>query len=289
MSLDSALGGGESASDSWRVIAPPPPEVTQPPQLLNPQPDPQSTGAATDNCSAATGVNPAPDTLPAALDVARILDATRLLFGERLHGPPSRYPDIGLLLAAIAEAYVRRQSLRKPARVAYANLKRGIDPGSEFLANPLIHLPDNFLSAVGLSPHARGLAPQSGELPFASSAEGILSDDDAQFGPDAQEDRLPEPHPSLGMHADVQGRRTAAQVWEIAQETMRYELPRPVFIARLEACILASYDPAAALFTVSVPDEQARLWLEDRLSAKLSRLLTGICDRPSSVCFTVVA
>jgi len=90
--------------------------------------------------------------LPAALDVARILDATRLLFGERLHGPPSRYPDIGLLLAAIAEAYVRRQSLRKPARVAYANLKRGIDPGSEFLANPLIHLPDNFLSAVGLSP-----------------------------------------------------------------------------------------------------------------------------------------
>src|SRR3990172_2244300 len=53
-----------------------------------------------------------------------ITAALRPLSDLRQYGPPSRSPDVNLLLAAIAEAYVRRHTLRKPARVAYANLKR---------------------------------------------------------------------------------------------------------------------------------------------------------------------
>ena len=102
------------------------------------------------------------------------------------------------------------------------------------------------------------------------------------------EDPLPEPHPSLSLPADAQSRRSAAQVWEIALEALRLELPRHVFRSRLEACDLATYDPVESVFTLSVPDERARLWLKDRLSAKLTHLLTGICDRPSSVRFVVL-
>ncbi len=207
-------------------------------------------------------------------EVARILDATRLLFGERLHGPPSRYPDMRLLLATIAEAYTRRHSLRKPARVAYANLKRGVDPGSEFLADPLIHLPGSFLEAAG--------------LPFHPPAGDSLAGEELPGEVIPQEDLLPEPHPSLCLPADAQSRRSAAQVWEIALETLRLELPRHVFHSHLEACDLATYDPVESVFTLTVPDEQARLWLKDRLSAKLTHLLTGICDLPCSVRFEVL-
>jgi hypothetical protein len=251
-------GGGDS--DSSNLDYPPPPSDRSA-QFAQQQSQHQILGISTGD-------------LPSQTDIARILDATRLLFGERLHGPPSRYPDMRLLLATIAEAYTRRHSLRKPARVAYANLKRGVDPGSEFLDDPLIHLPGSFLEAAGLPFH-----PPAGDTLVGEELPGEIV---------PHEDPLPEPHPSLSLPADAQSRRSAAQVWEIALETLRLELPRHVFHSHLEACDLATYDPVESVFTLVAPDEQASLWLKDRLSAKLTRLLTGICDRPCSVRFEVL-
>ena len=185
-----------------------------------------------------------------------------------------------LLLAAIAEAYVRRESLRKPARVAYANLKRGVDPGSEFLADPLAYLPAGFLAQAGL-PQPSGAEPPD---PIPDGAEAGA---DAPAASDTLVDPLPEAHPSLALPAGAHGGRSAAQVWQVVWETLRYELSRPVFETYLAGCSLASFDPADAVFNVAVPDEQSCLWLQDRLSVQLSRLLTGICDRPCHVCFEV--
>jgi len=256
---DSTRSGGEETDSSASDFVPPP--LVQLSQFAEQQQNLQIFVIS-------------PGDLPSQPDVARILDATRLLFGERLHGPPSRYPDVRLLLATIAEAYTRRHSLRKPARVAFANLKRGVDPGSEFLADPLLHLPGSFLEAAGLPCHPPAVDALVGEeLP-------------GEIIP--QEDPLPEPHPSLGLPADAQSRRSAAQVWEIALETLRLELPRHILRSHLDACDLAAYDPVESVFTLAVPDEPARLWLKDRLSAKLTRLLTGICDRPCSVHFVVL-
>jgi hypothetical protein len=203
--------------------------------------------------------------------VSRILAATPLLFGERLHGPPSRYPDVRLLLAAIAEAYARRSSLRTPARVAYANLKRGVEPEAEFLADPLAHLPADFLAEAGLA------------LP--AHAEGERVDDDVSPDVDAAEDRLPASHPSLDLPADASARRSAAQVWEIAVQVLRSDLPRSYYRLYLESCRLSSFDPETAAFTIMAPGEPARLWLQDHLTARLTHLLNGICDRPCSVRF----
>jgi hypothetical protein len=256
---DSTRSGGEESDSSPFDFVPPP--LEQPSQFAEQQQNLQIFGISTGNP-------------PCQPDVARILDATRLLFGERLHGPPSRYPDVRLLLATIAEAYTRRQSLRKPARVAYANLKRGVDPGSEFLADPLIYLPRNFLEAAG--------------LPFHPPAEDMLAGDELPSEIFPQAGELLEPHPSLSLPADAQFRRSALQVWEIAWQALRMDLPHHVFHSHLEACVLAAYDPVEAIFTLAAPDEQACLWLEDRLSAKITRLLTGICDRPCSVHFVVL-
>ncbi len=192
-------------------------------QFAERQSDPQILGISTGNYRPGTG------TLPSQLDVARILDATRLLFGERLHGPPSRYPDVRLLLATIAEAYTRRHSLRKPARVAFANLKRGVDPGSEFLADPLLHLPGSFLEAAGLPCH-----PPAVDAP---GWRGAARRDHPPGRPAARASPLSLPACRCAI------RRSAAQVWEIALETLRLELPRHVFHSHLEACDLATYDP----------------------------------------------
>jgi hypothetical protein len=203
--------------------------------------------------------------------ISRILAATRLLFGERLHGPPSRYPDVGLLLAAIAEAYVRRSSLRTPARVAYANLKRGVDPGAEFLADPLAYLPADFLAEAGLA--------------YTMHAERGGVDDDASTDVETAEDSLPASHPSLDLPADASARRSAAQAWEIAVQALRSEMPRSLYRLYLEPCRLSSFDTETAAFTIVVPGEPARLWLQDRLTARLTHLLNGICDRHCSVRF----
>ena len=94
--------------------------------------------------------------------------------------------------------------------------------------------------------------------------------------------------PSLLLPADASARRSAAQVWEIAVRALRCELSPSINRRYLEPCWLAAFDPNSATFTVGVPAEQDRLWLEDRLAARLTHLLNGICDRSCRVRFEVV-
>jgi hypothetical protein len=79
-----------------------------------------------------------------------ILAASDLLFGEAVLGPPQRYANLDLLLGHLADVYNRRESLRKPARVVYANIKQGILPPEKYRRNPLDYLPRDFLEAAGL-------------------------------------------------------------------------------------------------------------------------------------------
>ena len=140
------------------------------------------------------------------------------------------------------------------------------------------YLPAAFLAEIGLP------QPSGAEVPGPIS-EGDKAGDDAPVDPDASSGPLSEAHPSLALPADALARRSAAQVWQVAWESLRYELSRPVFETHLAGCSLASFDPADTAFNIAVPDEQSRLWLQDRLSIQLSRLLAGICDRPCRVHF----
>ena len=47
------------------------------------------------------------------------------------------------------------------------------------------------------------------------------------------------------------------------------------------------YRPCEDTFTIGVQNAYARDWLENRLSSTVTRLLTGMMDRPQSVHFVV--
>jgi hypothetical protein len=144
----------------------------------------------------------------------------------------------------------------------------------------LSYLPASFLSAIGLP------ARNGEDLP--EGVEENASADDQSGDNFVGEEALPLGfHPSLALFADARAQRCAAEVWEIARETLRGELPRHVYQTHLEGCYLATYDPAAGVFTLAVADELQGLWLQERLATRITRLLTGICDRPCSVCFEV--
>jgi hypothetical protein len=219
-------------------------------------------------------------------DSARILAATRSLFGEPVLGPPARYPDPRLLLAQIAEAYANRQRLKHPARVAYAKLEKGLPPDPGYLEDPAASLPPEFLQQLGLGKSAAETGAELEADPEAAEDEPAEAEASEAEGSEAEgsETEL-EPHPSLRL--PVRERGPAAEgVWQTATGQLEVEMPRAVFHAWMRPARLAEYDPASNTFTVSAPNAYARDWLACRLSGSITRLLTGICNRSAAVVFT---
>jgi len=243
-------GGGGYSISFKENINPPPPEGE--PKIEAPPDDP---------------INPGP------VSVERILEATRDLFGEMMHGPPSRYRDRRLLLATIAEVYTDRYQLAKPARVAYFRLKNKIAPEPVYLADPAAHLPLRFLAAVGLS------------APPESLPEPETDPEGEGETPEAEGE--PPPHPSLSLPTGREGKLTIAQAWEAAREKMQEELPDRVYRRRAADLRLLHFDPEEYEFTLAAPDEQTVAWLSDRLVMRLSHVLSGVCAKSVKVNFVV--
>jgi hypothetical protein len=250
--------------------------------------------------------------------VERILAATAGLFGEAVHGPPGRYPDLPRLLAAIAHVHSRRQGLRKPARVVYSMLRDGIPPPEHLLAEPLRYLPADFLKAAGLPIPEGAAGEEVGGWEAEAEWAGINL-------PDAHSLHIePEtPHPSLdllvqpgarnrqcapvggnlsrlsaGHTGSLSGGYTAAETWTLAVEVLRGEMPRQAFEEHLRPACLVHFQPGGSgqagdprqgncLFTVRAADEYSREWLAQRVGRSLSRTLEGICQGPARVEFVV--
>jgi len=216
--------------------------------------------------------NRAPHGPVGAASIARILDATASLFGERVHGPPERYPDPHLLLAAIAEAHDHRTALRKPARVVYTNLRNGVSPASRYREDPLAYLPQGFLEQAGL--------PIPDRL---SSYQGWTSTPDPPDDPLT----LPEPLPTISQTVDPAVRYSAEQAWHYVRRLMLIDTPSVVYNQRIASLRLARYSPDPPLFVVAAPDEETRLWLQDRCTRLFTRHLSGICCTQAGVEFIV--
>ena len=244
--FEASPGGGEEESDSSIKNNPPPP-------LAKAQNEALPTGQ----------VSP-----------ERILGATRDLFGEMVHGPPSRYRDARLLLATIAEVYSQRHTLSKPARVVYTRLKTRITPAPAYLDDPCAHLPPSFLLAAGLP----GSRPELTGLPPPDQ----ITMDDSDLQPDGKQDNLP-PHPSLSLLTGLDNQITIAQAWQKVRETLRSELPEHVFDRRVEGLVLQSFDPQTGELTLATADSESAAWLSARLAKRLSQVLSGVCARPVEV------
>jgi hypothetical protein len=214
------------------------------------------------------------------IDVPRLLHATAHLFGEPVHGAPERYPDVPLLLATIAKAYDRSSRLRNPARVVYTNLKNGALPAARYRQDPLAYLPADFLRQAGLP--EPGLAEQARSPCYGGWTSTPELTDPA--GPVTSE---PLPHPSTGLPASRNGARSALQVWQSCQTILSGRFHPQTYSRMIGSLRLARYDPAAVAFTFAAADDYQRAWLEQRCTLLFQQVLSGLCDRPVKVKFTI--
>jgi len=76
---------------------------------------------------------------------------------------------------------------------------------------------------------------------------------------------------------------TADELWQVVKNQLKDEMPRASYEERLKESGGVSYEND--VLTVGVSDEFTRDWLEDRLSATIQRILTGINRRQSEVLF----
>jgi chromosomal replication initiator protein len=76
------------------------------------------------------------------------------------------------------------------------------------------------------------------------------------------------------------------QIWQAAQEELRFQLSKPSYETWLKNAALLSLDNNA--FRIGVPTKLAKDWLEDRYSALIKETLSAIMSREVSLAFEVV-
>ncbi len=77
----------------------------------------------------------------------------------------------------------------------------------------------------------------------------------------------------------------AERVWDAALGQLQLEMPRATFDTWVRDAELLAYEDGT--FIIGVQNAYARDWLEDRLSSTVSRVLTSVTGRSSSVKFVV--
>ncbi|MDX9865463.1 MAG: chromosomal replication initiator protein DnaA [Anaerolineaceae bacterium] len=77
----------------------------------------------------------------------------------------------------------------------------------------------------------------------------------------------------------------AEQAWQATVGQLQMEMSKAAFDTWVKSADLVAYDEET--FTIGVQNAYARDWLESRLSSKVTRLLTGIMNRPQIARFVV--
>src|SRR5438105_2977415 len=75
------------------------------------------------------------------------------------------------------------------------------------------------------------------------------------------------------------------QVWQVAQEELRFQLSRPGYETWLANAVLVECD--GRVFTVGVPTRLARDWLTERYVPLIRETLSGVLGRDCDVRITV--
>src|SRR5438445_13533685 len=76
------------------------------------------------------------------------------------------------------------------------------------------------------------------------------------------------------------------QIWQAAQEELRFQLSKPSYETWLKNASLVAREKNA--FKIGVPTKLAKDWLEDRYSAMIKETLSAIVSGDVSVAFEVV-
>ena len=86
--------------------------------------------------------------------------------------------------------------------------------------------------------------------------------------------------------ARVEERMNGEQIWQAAQEELRFQLSKPSYETWLKNASLVGREKNA--FKIGVPTKLAKDWLEDRYSAMIKETLSAIVSGDVSVAFEVV-
>src|SRR5205085_4313789 len=103
--------------------------------------------------------------------------------------------------------------------------------------------------------------------------------------PDAQP-RLCSPLKSRCASCCGEEPMNGAQIWQAAQEELRFQLSKPSYETWLKNASLVGREKNA--FKIGVPTKLAKDWLEDRYSAMIKETLSAIVSGDVSVAFEVV-
>src|SRR5256885_6244638 len=76
------------------------------------------------------------------------------------------------------------------------------------------------------------------------------------------------------------------QIWQAAQEELRFQLSKPSYETWLKNASLVGREKNA--FKIGVPTKLAKDWLEDRYSAMIKETLSAIVSGDVSVAFEVI-
>jgi len=83
----------------------------------------------------------------------------------------------------------------------------------------------------------------------------------------------------------MEGNMNAERVWDAALGQLQLEMPRATFDTWVRDAELLAYEDGT--FIIGVQNAYARDWLDDRLRSTVSRVLTSVTGRSSSVRFVV--
>src|SRR6267154_2206489 len=84
----------------------------------------------------------------------------------------------------------------------------------------------------------------------------------------------------------LEDRMNGEQIWQAAQEELRFQLSKPSYETWLKNASLVGREKNA--FKIGVPTKLAKDWLEDRYSAMIKETLSAIVSGDVSVAFEVV-
>ena len=166
-----------------------------------------------------------------------------------------------IVLGWMAQAYVERHSLDKPAGLVYRRLQAGYIPKEKYLENPENYLPKDYLNAIGLLEE-----PEESEIiemvPIKSNADESI-------------DIIPEGSRYSPAHA-------FECVWQDFERTMS----RGTYLHWLSACLPINY--MDGVLTIGTIDMETQAWLTERVLRTAERGLSGYFGKKITVKFIVM-
>ncbi len=199
------------------------------------------------------------------ISMKKLLEASSILFGEP--GVIMDYlPEIKskVVLGWLAHAYQQRHRLRSPAGLVYSQLKKGNLPGENYLSHPETYLPFDYLLAIGYRI----------EIEKEPNIEELNNEEPIEIHID--DPNLDEP---------IHGKITARQAWKSTLDQLKIEMSKPIFDLWLANTRVIAWSDNC--LTIGVENAFAYDWLTDRLTNKVTRLLTGILNQKIDVRFMI--